>query len=166
MDVEEELNRIVLSFCKLRRREVWKGEKGIYAIEIVKKGGKSWYVHIHALIDSKWMNKNALSDTWFNITGDSFVVDIRTIKGEKKKALREVLKYQTKMWELNDDDKEFVDMIFKGRRFIGSFGIQKPEKEKPIPMKCKCGGNLMPLEDPYFKGGGRKNWGDLYRDSS
>jgi len=147
-DVEAEVDRIIASFRKLRTRKIWNAKNGIASIEILKKGEDSWYVHLHALIDSKWMDQKALLDVWLDITGDSFVVDIRRVKGGRKEALREVLKYQTKIWELSEEDKEFVEKTFKHRRFIYTFGIKRPEKPKFKGMKCKiCGGDLELIEE-------------------
>lgn len=163
-DVREQLDKILASFCKLRRRKIWNAEKGIYHVEIIKKGGKSWYVHLHALIDSKWMDQKALSHAWLDITGNSFIADIRRVRGGRRGSLREVLKYQTKMWELDREDEIFIEDIFKGRRFVGSFGIQKPEKEKLGSMKCSCGGGLVPLENPYHRRIGSGDWRDQLAD--
>jgi hypothetical protein len=167
-DIRSQLDKILASFCKLRRRKIWNAEKGIYHVEIIKKGEKLWFIHLHALIDSKWMDQKAISKAWLNITGNSYVVDIRRIKGERRRSLREVLKYQTKMWELSQDDEIFIENVFKGRRFVGSFGVQKPEKEKFISMKCKCGGDLVPFEEPYHRRIGSADWRNNleYDDSS
>jgi len=147
-NVQSEVDRIIASFRKLRRKSVWNAKDGIASIEIVKKGDISWYVHLHALIDSKWMDQKDLSDIWLGITGDSSIVDIRRVKGERRQALKEVLKYQTKIWELNEEDKEFVEKTFKHRRFIYTFGIKKPEKPEFKGMKCKiCGGELKLFEE-------------------
>ena len=151
-DVDAEVSRILASFRKLRQRKVWNAKDGIASIEILKKGEDSWYVHIHALIDSKWMDQKALSDAWLDITGDSSVVDIRRVKSERRQALREVLKYQTKIWELNEEDKEFIEKTFKHRRFIYTFGIKRPEKPEFKGMKCKiCGGNLTKMDDEIYQ---------------
>jgi len=154
-DVKIEVDRIIASFRKLRKRKVWDVKRGIFSIEIVKKRDWGWFVHLHALVDSKWIDQAALSDVWRNITGDSYVVDIRRV-GNPKLGLREVLKYQTKIWELNEEDKEFVEKTFRHKRFINSFGIKKPENPNFKKMKCKiCGGNLeiMPDEVPVRRGG-------------
>ena len=37
-------------------------------------------LHIHAVIDSDWMSQRALSQAWHEITGDSFIVDISSVK--------------------------------------------------------------------------------------
>jgi hypothetical protein len=147
-NVQEEVDRIIASFRKLRKRTVWNGEKGIASIEIVKKSEESWYVHLHILVDSKWMDQKELSDAWKEITGNSFIVYIKRVGGDQRSALREVLKYQTKIWELNEEDKEFVEKTFKHRRFVYTFGIKRPEKTKFKGMKCKiCGGELELFED-------------------
>lgn len=160
-DVQAEVDRIIASFRKLRQRKIWNAKKGIVSIEIIKKDD-GWYVHAHSLVDSKWMDQKALSDAWFKITGDSSVVDIRRVKGDKRAALREVLKYQTKIWELNEEDKEFVEKTFKHRRFVNSFGIKRPEKPKFKEMKCKiCGGNLELFEEGNLHRGSRVEYSDF-----
>lgn len=124
----KDLDRLIESFRKLRQHKIWQGKKGIYTIELLKKGVDSWYFHIHALIDSKWMDQEKLSEIWLKITGNSFIVDIRRVKGDRKKALKEILKYQTKIWDLNEEDKNFVEEVFRHRRLLNSFGVERPEK--------------------------------------
>lgn len=167
-DVQEQVDRITASFRKLRMRKVWNAKNGIASIEIVKEETNCWYVHLHTLVDSKWMDQKALSDAWKKITGDSYIVDIRRIKSDKRSALREVLKYQTKIWQLSEEDKEFVEETFKHRRFVYTFGIKKPEKSEFKGMKCKlCGGNLVLMEDQFPEGHRHgNNSGFCYEDSS
>ena len=40
-----------------------------------------WHPHVHmfALLDT-WIDQEHLSETWHEITGDSFIVDIRRVK--------------------------------------------------------------------------------------
>jgi len=157
-NIREQLNKILASFRKLRRRGIWSAEKGVFSVEMVKKDG-GYYVHLHALVDSKWMDQGDLSKAWLDITGDSFIVDIRRVKSDRRGLLSEVLKYQTKMWELNDEEKDFVEKTFKHRRFVNSFGIERPEKSKFKGMKCKvilssgrvCGGNLELFEKEIYR---------------
>ncbi len=145
-DVIKQKNRLIESFAKLRRWKEIGFKKGVYTIEILKKNGDYWYLHLHALIDCKWLDQKILSDIWKKITGDASIVDIRRVSNTQK-ACMEVLKYQTKMWELDDKEKEFIDKIFSRSRFVGSFGIKRPEAE-PYEKTCSiCGGRLMLFED-------------------
>ena len=45
---------------------------------------KEWHPHIHmfALLDD-WMDQEQMSKTWHEITGDSFIVDIRKVKKKR-----------------------------------------------------------------------------------
>jgi len=147
---KEQVDKIIASFRKLRQRKVWDAKRGLFGIEMVKKE-EAWYIHLHGLIDSKWMDHDALSSAWFKITGDSYVVYLKRIS-DRRGALREVLKYQTKIWELSEEDKEFVEETFEHRRFVNAFGIKKPKKLEPKPMKCKiCGGNLTKMDDEIYQ---------------
>lgn len=145
-DVKEQKKRLVESFAKLRRWKEIGFRKGIYTIEILKKDGDFWYLHLHALIDCKWLDQKILSEIWKKVTGDASIVDIRRVFNTQK-ACKEVLKYQTKMWELNDGEKEFVDRVFNHSRFIGSFGIERPETEDFERVCPICGGKLVIFED-------------------
>lgn len=144
--VREQKDRLVDSFAKLRRWKEIGFKKGIYTIEILKKDGDFWYLHLHALIDCKWLDQKRLSEIWKKITGDASIVDIRRINNTKK-ACMEVIKYQTKMWELTDDEKLFVDQIFTHSRFVGSFGIDIPESKSHANICPLCGGKLEICED-------------------
>ena len=65
-----------------------------------------WHPHVHmfALLDT-WIDQEQLSETWHEITGDSFVVDIRKVKKDKdfgySKAAAEVCKYALKFGDLS-----------------------------------------------------------------
>ena len=147
---QEQVDKIIASFRKLRRRDVWNAERGLFSIEMVKKEG-AWYVHLHTLVDSKWMDQKALSDAWFKITGDSYIVYLKRIF-DRRGALREVLKYQTKVWELNKEDKEFIEKTFKHRRFVNVFGIKRQKKPEFKKMKCKiCGGDLCICDEEIYQ---------------
>ena len=70
-----------------------------------KKTGE-WHPHVHmfALLDT-WIDQEHLSETWHEITGDSFIVDIRRVKKDKQygysNAAAEVCKYALKFGDLS-----------------------------------------------------------------
>jgi hypothetical protein len=88
---------------------------------------KEWHPHVHmfALLDD-WIDQELLSETWHEITGDSFVVDIRKVKKQKDlgyaKAAAEVCKYALKFGDLTVENTWEAFKVLKGKRLSGAFG--------------------------------------------
>ena len=100
-----------------------------------------------ALLDD-WIDQELLSETWHEITGDSFVVDIRKVKKQKDlgyaKAAAEVCKYALKFGDLTVENTWEAFKVLKGKRLSGAFGslygVKIPEnladdmpEEKDLP---------------------------------
>lgn len=103
--------------------EMNKALGGVWAYE-VKKGKNSglWHVHIHGI----WLCKERpwetrLSDDWHEITGDSFVVDVRPVNDEK--GFIEVLSYAVKFSTMSIEENFEAYKFLKEKRLINSFGI-------------------------------------------
>jgi hypothetical protein len=91
--------------------------------------------HIHLVIDSDYIPKSLISSWWNEITGDSFVVDIKKIDIERdpRQAVAYVTKYLSKAsaW-----DGINLDLI-AGFHVAGSWGLSDQKREgRPI---CPCG---------------------------
>ena len=88
---------------------------------------KEWHPHVHmfALLDD-WIDQELLSETWHEITGDSFVVDIRKVKKTKQmgyaEAAAEVCKYALKFGDLSVENTWQAFKVLKGKRLSGAFG--------------------------------------------
>ena len=86
-----------------------------------------WHPHIHmfALLDD-WIDREQLIETWHEITGDSYVVDVRKVKKDKdfgySKAAAEVCKYALKFSELSVENTWEAFKVLKGKRLSGAFG--------------------------------------------
>lgn len=134
-------------FSKLRRRRFFAQEVigGVYSIETTYNPVRDdWHVHIHCLIDSD-MNipRDKIKDAWEKITEGSWGVDIRRAD---KWALKEVLKYETKVadfvrWPEKVD--EYLNAV-KGSRLFHAFGdlfdVEEPEEEaEKAEFRCACG---------------------------
>jgi hypothetical protein len=69
------------------------------------------------------------------------IVDIRRVKN-KMKAIKELIKYITKMWEIKDEQKKEIEEVLKHRRLINWFG-EKPKVEtiqQNVKTRCPyCG---------------------------
>lgn len=96
--------------------------------------------HVHIIIDSEWIPKGEISALWRQITGDSFIVDIRPInpRSDPRKVFAYVTKYMTKagQWEGMNLD------LLKGFHLIGSWGLVLPVKNRRAICVC---GSLRPL---------------------
>jgi len=141
-------------FSQLRRRKLcdnWIG--GFYRIEITNER-KGWHLHLHALVDAKWIDKQALSDNWKSITnGLGYIVDVKDCR--KESYLREVTKYVVKgsmlaKWSA-PDIATFVT-AFEGARTFGVFGslfgmrtkfAAFVESLREAKADCDCGASCM-----------------------
>jgi hypothetical protein len=124
------VGRIINGFKKLRRRGLFDAVRGgFYAIEVKPpddSGG--WYAHLHALIDAPYVPQEKISDEWADITGDSRVVDIRSLH-DPSAGVRYVLGYTTKGdkieqdWAGEDEEtRQAFERAVAGRRLLQPFG--------------------------------------------
>lgn len=137
-------------FNKLRRSkfaENWLG--GFYRFEVTNEG-RGWHLHLHALVDARFIDKFALSEMWAKITkGFGRIVEVKDARGWK--YLNEVTKYAVKgaqlaAWSPGDIQK-FIN-AFQGVKTFGVFGSlygkrtefaeywKQVRDQTPI---CKCG---------------------------
>lgn len=154
-------------------------EAAVYSYEVTHSEAKGFHPHCHmvamvprglfeyqpleikgktALVPVEFHRQ--LVKEWQEITGDSFIVDVRLIEsdrmpepgedieGTRLKALIEVFKYALKMNRLSKDhgvnDEESIRIqveayeILKGRRLVGSFGqlrgLKVPENLNDEPI--------------------------------
>jgi len=138
-------------FTNLRRSKFarnWLG--GFYSIEVTNEGN-GWHLHLHALIDARYIDKFGLSDAWNKATnGFGRIVDVRDARG--KNYLAEVTKYCVKGVQLAAWTKEqiatFID-AFTGVRTFGVFGSLygartkfaewwKSVRDKKPQCECGC----------------------------
>lgn len=118
-----------------QRRNANKGQKfveyakalgGVFSIE-VKRGQNSglWHPHVHMI----WLcedepDKFQISNEWFAITGDSYIVDVREFYGETViDGFLEVFKYALKFSDMGLEDNWKAFQILKGKRLVDNFGL-------------------------------------------
>lgn len=126
--LEVQLERLVQSFRSLRKHPdiAPKLLGGVWFIEVkLSKDRARWHPHLHVIGAGKSISSLSLSQAWLQVTGDSYITDIRTV-GDPAKRARYVTKYATK--PLHNDVThvpakldEFVVAI-KGRRLYQCFG--------------------------------------------
>ena len=140
-DLEERFKHLQKS-----QRELWKRKQrmrgsvldgvagAVWSYEFKRgKGSGLWHPHLH-MIALAWngIDQEALSAEWFNITGDSFIVDVRPIdQTDEAAGFMEVFKYAVKFSEQPPADTVHAWSVLKGKRLLASSGcfldVEVPE---------------------------------------
>lgn len=123
-----QLDRLISSFRLLRKLpdvgDYMRG--GVWFIEVkLDRCANRWHPHLHLIVEGEFISAKTLSRRWYEVTGDSYIVDIRAIDNLRERA-RYVAKYATKPLDstvVHHPAKldEFVVAI-KGRRLHQCFG--------------------------------------------
>lgn len=125
--LSDQLDRLYASFVRLRHRSFWKEhvDGGCAVCELKLGRDGLWHVHLHLLLEGKYLDQRTLSREWHGVTGDSSIVDVRIVRDGAIGA-RYVSKYATKpaCSEVYDDQDKLDEMILAlgGRRLVMTFG--------------------------------------------
>ena len=109
-------------------------EGAVWSYEI-KRGANSgkWHPHLHMIALSESIpDQQQLSAEWHNITGDSFIVDVRPIsQDDPASGFVEVFKYAVKFSDQPPEDTVHAWQTLAGKRLLGSAGcfrgVEVPE---------------------------------------
>jgi len=135
------LNLLLRSFRTLRRTEWWRHlvRGGCGFVEIKWSQHKQrWHPHLHVILESAWLEKSLISGTWYRITGQSFIVDIRPIR-DTDAAIGYITKYASK--PLNNtflarpERLQEAITALGGRRLCMTFGTWVAWKLYDLPEK-------------------------------
>lgn len=126
-----------MNLMKVRRKEAARGSRpliqmnkalgGVDSYEF-KRGKNSglWHPHNHGI----WLCKERpwqtnAQEEWKEITGDSFIVDLRPIDQNKTllEGFMEVFRYALKASTMPLTDQYEAAQVLKGKRLINSFGL-------------------------------------------
>ena len=128
---------------KKNKKRKWRGAG---AIAIVELGASNNNLHLHALVYGPYISQRRLSESWFRITGDSYIVHIESIQSPKR-AVGYVLKYIAKppSRESYRDLAEYPVAIKGSRRFrsLGVFYNAIKRIKRSMEFLCPyCAGHL------------------------
>jgi len=131
---------------KNRGSEAEKILGAVWSVE-VKRGKNSnlWHPHAHFVIvteKSNSVDQGKLSREWLELTGDSFIVDVRPINKDSEdsmvKGFCEVFKYAVKFSDQSPDDTWHCFETLRNRRLLGScgllYGVKEPEILTDTPL--------------------------------
>lgn len=124
----DQIARLTACFAKLRARKQWQdrvdGGAGFIEAKWIPETA-SWHPHLHVITQGRFFDKYLLKHLWREITGDSYITDIRLIKSKRGIAWY-VSKYAAKsVNETFIDLPEQLDEVigaFTGRRLCHTFG--------------------------------------------
>lgn len=146
----DSIRRILASLDALRKHKFWTGRVrgGVWALEITRNAlSGHWHAHVHLVVDSEFIPQAALKSVWHEITGDSFVVDVRAVH-DRREAARYVAQYVAKPLDVHrwppESILEFSDALH-GRRMLQPFGValktdvDADDNEEPPPDCTEIG---------------------------
>lgn len=124
----ELLDKLYTSFQALRRRVFWgKHVRGGVAFLEIKWNPQAnrWHPHFHVLMQGRYMPKQALKSLWYEITGDSYIIDIRLVR-DSTAAGQYVAKYASKPFNSSFVGRphrlDEAILSLKGRKLVLTFG--------------------------------------------
>jgi hypothetical protein len=135
----------VVEIQKNKKRK-WRGAGAIAVFEL---GGGNNNLHLHALVYGPFIPQSRLSESWFKITGDSYIVHIEPIR-DPKHAVAHILKYISKppKRESFRDLAEYSLSIKGSRRFrsVGVFYNAVKRIRESLRFVCPyCEGHLRQI---------------------
>jgi hypothetical protein len=146
----ERVKAFKAAFSRLRRSKFARGWRGgFYSLEVTNEG-RGWHLHIHALVDARWVDSGELARVWARCIGQDFAI-VKVKDTRKQSYLNEVTKYAVKGSELAgwpaEDCAAFIDAL-TGARCFGCFGeLYKQRAEfrdaikelQSLARVCECG---------------------------
>ena len=149
---------ITASFKALRRSKIFEAyfKGGLFSVEFTVDQDGLYHVHIHALVfrtrQLTAVDLQSLKDRWFEITGDSHVLNLKWINPQQsggiEAGVREVIKYAVKPASLvNFTPSHLKDfMAMKRQRMFGTFGEFQTFARSYEPRAAELA-NLLPITD-------------------
>lgn len=131
-----QLERITKYFRAFRRqKEISKRIKGGFWFLEIKLGKDDlWHIHLHCLVISPWISQKELSALWLNVTGESYIVDIRKVK-DAKTAANYAAKYASKPAELRYLPLTNRQQLIEATRNVRTYGTWGAVKKAKLLAK-------------------------------
>ena len=171
-DLRERFEHLVSSFRTLqdrRRRylscprrhpftQLAKVSGGVGTFECTYNAQDEYHPHFHLIgLCTAPPNHRPLVDEWQEITGDSFIVDIRSFDDplNPERAFKEVFKYVLKFSTMPVDVNYQASRILVGRRLLISFGdfwgVKVPEQLTDDPLDMEHIGYYFEWLDNHYQ---------------
>lgn len=159
--LSDQISGLYKCFADLRRRNFWKenvqGGAAFLECHVSEKTGL-WHVHLHLILDSRFLDSRVLSTEWLAVTNDSSIVDVRAIS-DLTKVGSYVASYVCKpckasVYNLPEKLDEFI-VSMRGRRLCLTFGTWRGTRLEKVDKRTGNWvrvGNLDTLARRYYEG--------------
>ncbi len=123
-------------FRKLRKRAFFKKavQGGIWFFQVTQNPKDfTWHPHIHALIDSDYLDHQELKDTWAQITHGSTIVHIKSVY-DPERTLKHAARYAARpssLTSLSPPHQLELFYTFHSRRICGTWGTARSVSLRP-----------------------------------
>lgn len=142
--LSDQISRVYTAFSTLRRRKWFKAcvTGGVAFLEVKIGRDGLWHVHLHCLWEGTFFHQRELSAEWYAVTGDSSIVDVRSISTDQKEV-RYAAAYAGKPLDASIVREpprlhEFITAI-KGRRLALTFGTWRGLDVDAVPPDADVG---------------------------
>lgn len=128
--IAAQITRLYACYVALRRFAWWRRNVngGIWFFQVTFSASSgTWHPHIHTLLDSQFLPHPLIKATWLKITGDSSIVDIRSIH-KIKTAADYVARYSARpalLQHLAPNHRLDLADALHSRRLCGKFGTAR-----------------------------------------
>lgn len=141
-NLSSQIIRLYACFSTLRKRSSIKkaisGGVWFFQVKFSKKS-QQWHPHLHCVLDSDYIPHATLKRNWYEVTGDSEIVDIRAVWDAKKTA-EYVARYAARpaqLAELTLSQALHVMWALHSKRLCGTWGTAKEIRLTPKPADTK-----------------------------
>jgi hypothetical protein len=113
-------------------------QPAVLQVESAGDNSGQWHPHLLIALAEVEPSQERLSREWHQITGDSFIVDVRPIVGDLPRASWRCSKYAVKFSDQPVADTWHAFQTLKGKRLLGSAGcfrgVEVPEELTDEPL--------------------------------
>lgn len=132
--LDQLLAKLTTDFTALRRTPLWRtrvsGGVAFLEVKYIKRTDR-WHVHLHALLQGRYIPRLELSRLWLKITGTSEVIDIRIVQDDRS-CTHYICKYASKPLDhtvvVEPLKLDEAVLALKGKRLCLTFGAWRGYK--------------------------------------
>lgn len=121
---------------------------GARCLEVTRGAkGKHWHVHLHCLVEGEYLPQPVVKKAWHEVTGDSFIVDVRAVHDRKiaAKYMAAYVAKPTRMMEWSPLHLQQYAIGIAGVRMLQMWGSwfktpvsEDQEQDQPGPTTSLC----------------------------